>query len=145
MFPLISTWTILPGNEEKVFAALKQLAATVEQTQPGTLAYLVHKPDTTQPSLPAPYAGQIVFFEIYKDKEAFDNHVASKAFTAFVNNCGSLFLCGSEGAPYTSVEFLTLKAGFIRPEVLHEDRLHRIDEISLNSTTPPDHIPPNLP
>jgi quinol monooxygenase YgiN len=118
MYPLISIWTILPGNEEKVFAALEELAANVEKTQPGTLAYLVHAPDTTQPSLPTPCAQEVVFFEIYKDREAFDKHVASKAFTDFVKVYGPLFLSAPKFGPYRTVEFLTRKAGFIRPAAI---------------------------
>ena len=118
MYPLISIWTILPGNEEKVINALKALATEVEQTQAGTLAYLVHTPDMTQASLPTPYAGQVVFFEIYKDKGAFDEHVASQAFTDFVSNYGPLFLSTPKGGPYNSVEFLTHQAGFIRPGII---------------------------
>ncbi|MDF2430995.1 MAG: hypothetical protein JWP44_626 [Mucilaginibacter sp.] len=118
MYPLISIWTILPGNEAKVIKALKELAKKVEQTQSGTLAYLVHTPNMTQPSLPTPAAGQIVFFEIYKDKAAFDEHVASEAFTDFVRIYGPLFLSTSKGGPYNSVEFLTHQAGFIRPAIV---------------------------
>ncbi len=118
MYPLISIWTILPGNKTKVLDALKQLAATVEETQAGTLAYLVHTPNMSQASLPTPYGDTVVFFEIYKDKAAFDEHVASKAFVAFVADYGSLFLSTEKGGPYNSVEFLTHHAGYIRPGIL---------------------------
>lgn len=125
MFPLISVWTISKGNEKACIAALKRLAKQVEQQQEGTLAYLVHVPDMSQPSQPTPTPLQVVFFEIYKDEAAFLEHVNGELFNHFVNRHKQLFLClevkDKKGEkikwPYTTVEFLTRQAGFIRPEL----------------------------
>jgi quinol monooxygenase YgiN len=129
MFPLTSVWTISEGNEDAAISALKALAKQVEQQQPGTLAYLVHVPDMSQPSLPTPTPLQVVFFEIYKDEAAFIEHVTGSLFNDFVNSNKKLFLClqvtGTDGKkiewPYTTVEFLTRQAGFVRPEVVTQE------------------------
>lgn len=128
MFPLISVWTISEGNEKAAIAALKRVAKQVEQQQEGTLAYLVHVPDMSQPSQPTPTPLQVVFFEIYKDKAAFLEHVNGDVFINFVNRHKKLFLClevkDKNGKkitwPYTTVEFLTRQAGFIRPELVSQ-------------------------
>jgi quinol monooxygenase YgiN len=114
MYPLISIWTILPGKEAEAIAALKAAALKVQAEEPDTLAYLVHTPDFTQPNLPTPPAGQVVFFEIYKDHDAFLYHLNGPTFTGFVKQYGNLFL-NSNGSPYVTVEMMTLQGGFIRP------------------------------
>lgn len=114
MYPLISLWTILSGHEAQAIHALKNLAIAVEKSQPETLAYLVHTPDFEQPNLPTPPQGQVVFFEVYKDKAAFLQHVNGAVFKNFVKEFQNLFLA-SNGSPYTTIEVLTHQAGYIRP------------------------------
>src|SRR4051812_21163152 len=92
MYPLIAKWTILPGNEKKVTEALKKLATDVQKNEPNTLLYMVHVPDFNEQSLPTPPAGEVVFFEIYKNKAAFMDHINGPDFKNFVKNYGSLFL-----------------------------------------------------
>lgn len=126
MFPLISVWTIRVGQEKAAIAALKRLAAQVEAQEKDTLAYLVHVPDMAQPSLPTPSRLEVVFFEIYKDRAAFEKHVTGPVFQNFVKRHKRLFLCmqveGKGGEkiswPFSTVEFLTREAGFIRPEAI---------------------------
>ena len=126
MFPLISTWTINQGSEEKAVAALKDLAEQVREEETNTLVYLVHTPDMEQPSLPTPPSAQVVFFEVYKDKDACFAHINGPAFQGFLAKYGDLFLstkvnCPGGGAvnnPYLTVEFLRREGGFIRPDAL---------------------------
>src|SRR6185503_15684174 len=92
MYSLTSTWTIQRGKERLAVAALRQLAQHVEQQETGTLIYLVHMPDMTQPSLPTPSNLAVVFFEVYKDEDAFHAHVDGPLFKGFVAEHGSLFL-----------------------------------------------------
>jgi quinol monooxygenase YgiN len=125
MFTLTSTWTIKRGKERPAIAALKRLARQVEQGEEGTLLYLVHVPDMRLESLPTPSNLEVVFFEVYKDKAAFCAHVNGPIFEGFVAKHGDLFLStegvcgGGEGAakPFSTVEFLERKGGFIRPEM----------------------------
>lgn len=129
MYSLTSTWTIQKGEEQPAVAALKHLAQQVEQHESGTLIYLVHTPDMTQPSLPTPSNLEVVFFEVYRDEQAFKEHVNGSIFQSFVAEHGSLFLsmppisCGDGHSvikPFTTVEFLERKAGFIRPEMMEK-------------------------
>ena len=124
MYSLTSTWTIQAGKERAAIAALRRMAQQVEQKEAGTLIYLVHVPDMTQPSLPTPSNLEVVFFEVYRDEQAFKEHVTGSIFQQFVEKHGTLFLsmpaidCGdghSVTKPFTTVEFLKRKAGFIRP------------------------------
>ena len=126
MYSLTSTWTIQKGKEKPAIAALRRLAQQVEHKEAGTLIYLVHVPDMTQPSLPTPSNLEVVFFEVYRDERAFQEHVNGSIFQGFVAEHGGLFLsmppikCGdghSVVKPFTTVEFLERKAGFIRPEM----------------------------
>jgi quinol monooxygenase YgiN len=128
MFPLISVWTIRSGQEKAAIAALKRLAKQVKAQEKDTIAYLVHVPDMSQPSLPTPASLEVVFFEIYKNKASFEKHVTGPVFTNFVKRHKRLFLCmqveGKNGEkiswPYSTVEFLTKQAGFIRLEATNQ-------------------------
>ncbi|HYJ03884.1 MAG TPA: antibiotic biosynthesis monooxygenase [Chthoniobacterales bacterium] len=126
MFPLISVWTVRQGHEKAAIAVLKRVAAQVQAEEKDTLAYLIHVPDMSQPSLPTPSRFEVVFFEIYRNKAAFEKHVTGPVFQNFVKRHKRLFLCmqvaGPDGKkidwPYSTVEFLTRQAGFIRPEAI---------------------------
>jgi quinol monooxygenase YgiN len=128
MYSLTSTWTIKQGkdNEKAAVAALSRLARQVHKHEENTLVYLVHVPDMREKSLPTPSNLEVVFFEVYRDKAAFTAHVNSTIFTDFVKKHVNLFLSTtiecedgeSLTKPFTTVEFLQRKAGFIRPEAL---------------------------
>lgn len=127
MFSLCSKWTIKRGEEEETgIAALADLAREVQEQEEGTLVYLVHVPDMTQPSLPTPSGLEVVFFEVYRDEQAFADHVNGAIFQQFVARYKDLFLpvtvTTQDGekvtGPLMLVEFLERKAGFIRPEAL---------------------------
>ena len=117
MYPIISKWTILDHFRDEVIAALKALVIKVQQAEPDTWAYTVHTPDFNQPSLPTPAAGEVIFFEIYKDEAAFLSHVSGPVFTDFVATFGDMFL-SSHGRPYTTLEIMIQEAGFFRPNCL---------------------------
>ena len=113
MYSLMSKWTILPGKHEAAVHALRELAGQVQLSEPDTWAYTVHTPDFAQASLPTPAAGEVIFFEIYKDEAAFTAHVNGATFVQFVNQHGHLFL-SDNARPYVSVEIMTRQAGFVR-------------------------------
>jgi quinol monooxygenase YgiN len=127
MYSLTAIWTIQQGKEKAALTALKHLAQQVEQNESGTLLYLVHVPDMTQPSLPTPSNLEVQFFEVYKDEKAFKAHINGSVFQNFVKKYGDLFLptapidCGDGHTVTTQfvlVKFLERKAGFIRPEMV---------------------------
>ena len=133
MYSLTSIWTIQKGKEKSAIAALRRLAQQVEQKEAGTVIYLVHVPDMTQPSLPTPSNLEVVFFEVYRDEQAFKDHVNGSLFQSFVAEHGGLFLsmppidCGDGHhviKPFHTVKFLRREAGFIRPGRV-EKRLKR--------------------
>jgi hypothetical protein len=90
----------------------------VQISEPGTLTYLVHRPLRTYPglqSLPPVDPLSVLFFEVYQDANAFSEHVNGPVFTGFVAQYGDLFV-SANGKPYTTVEFLTTRAGFTRAQ-----------------------------
>jgi quinol monooxygenase YgiN len=122
LYSLTTTWTLKPGKEKPAVAAIKRLAEQVKQHEAGTLIYLAHVPDMTQASMPTPSNLEVVFFEVYRNKAAFCTHVTGPYFQGFVAKHGDLFLstkgeCAdpkSAGKPFSTIEFLQRKAGFIR-------------------------------
>ena len=125
MIGFVVKWTIKKGYEQKALTGLKELAKKVEESEKGTLVYLVHTPDPIQfdcsdvqyQSLPTPSTQEIVFIEQYVDEDAFCQHVTGKAFTTFLQEYGECFL-SSNGGPYVEIDFLTRQAGFIRKEAV---------------------------
>jgi predicted enzyme related to lactoylglutathione lyase/quinol monooxygenase YgiN len=120
---LTSQWFIRPGCEDQVIEAVTQLAAEVESQEPGTLTYLVHTQwagDGGLQSLPPFNPLSLLFFEIYRDAQAFQDHVNGPLFTQFVQLYGDHFVTSggksiAEGArPYTTVQFLSRRAGYVR-------------------------------
>lgn len=116
MYQLIGKWTILSGNEEKAHKALKHLAIQVQNEEPGTLIYVVYLPDFAEISLPTPPSGEVIFFEAYKDKEAFNTHINGPIFKNFTKTFGHLFLndFSNPSQVYFSLEVLKQLGGFIR-------------------------------
>lgn len=119
MYPLIGKWTILPGNEKKAINALKKLAKNVKETEPDIWLYMVQVPNFKEKSLPTPPVGEVVFFEIYKDKAAFLKHLEGPNFKNFVKNYGHLFLqdLQTPSNVFMITEVLTHLGGFARTEV----------------------------
>lgn len=119
MYPLIAKWTILPGNEAKATEALKKLAQDVQENEPDTLLYMVHIPNFKEKSLPTPPAGEVAFWEIYKDQDAFFKHVNGSIFLDFVKNYGELFLndFNMPSQVFMTTEVLTQVAGFVRNDL----------------------------
>lgn len=116
-FSLISRWFLKRGSYEEAMPALARLASDVGANEPDTLTYLVHIHDRIDPRLQAlPPADplSILFFETYRNADAFLAHVDGEIFKAFVSKHGGLFVPGNDGKPYTTVEFLTRHAGFPR-------------------------------
>lgn len=114
---LTSRWFIRPGCEADALAAVAEAAEKVRTGEPGTLIYLAHTPhvgDDGLQSLPPSQPGLLLFFEMYRDPQAFLQHVNGPIFTAFVRDHGHLFVPDARGAPYTTVEFLARRAGFVR-------------------------------
>lgn len=113
---LTSRWFIRPGREAQVLAAVRDLAARVQATEPGTLMYLPHTPldGADLQSLPPSPPQLLLFVEMYRDRQAFLDHVNGANFVEFVQHFGECFIPDAQGRPYTTVEFLRREAGFVR-------------------------------
>jgi quinol monooxygenase YgiN len=94
--------TIKDGKEDEALEALKKMAAGVDEKEPGTLAYVIHR------SLDNP--SEIVFFELYTDDEASKAHRGGESMRAFGAAFGELF-----DASQTKIERLDRVAGVLRP------------------------------
>ena len=68
--------------------AVKQLAEKVEAQEPGTLSYLVHVPSaiSSLQSLPPADPLGLLFFEIYRDANAFMDHLHGPLFKRFLED-----------------------------------------------------------
>lgn len=114
---LTSRWFVRPGREAEAAEALSRLVADVRAQEPETLVYMVHmsRPDDGElQSLPPADPASVLFFEVYRDVQAFQRHLNGPAFQGFVTEHGGLFVAAN-GRPFTVVEFLTMRDGFIRP------------------------------
>lgn len=110
-------FTIAPGNEAAARAALTQLAADVQKSEPGTLLYLIHEPnlDPGVKIFPPPSASQVLFVEGYKDQAAFLKHHHGKNLRNFIARYGGLFLnMYGPDLPFMITQGMNLVHGFIR-------------------------------
>ena len=116
MYATIAYWYLADGAEAPAaHAALRELAAEVQATEPGTLMYLAHTPGAS--ALPPVSPRQIVFFESYRDKGAFTAHITGKAFTGFLARHGSLFAKDANDNVFMEWTEVDRLAGFVRLEV----------------------------
>jgi quinol monooxygenase YgiN len=69
------------GKEAELQAVLEELVAATRQ-EPGNLHYMLHTSAKTP--------GTFYFFEVYKDQDAANGHMASPHFAAAVGKAGAL-------------------------------------------------------
>lgn len=115
---LTSEWFVRPGQERHLVPIIARLVADIHAGEPDTLIYFVHQPLPPRPglqSLPPPAPNSLLFFEVYRNEQAFHDHVNGAIFTRFVADHGDLFI-QSNGRPFTFVEFLHRVNGFVRAE-----------------------------
>jgi len=73
-FVVTAKWTALPGNEDRVAAAIAKLAEP-SRAEPGIVFYQPHR-DPDNP-------GVFFFYEQYVDKAAYEAHGSSEHFKAY--------------------------------------------------------------
>lgn len=121
----IGKWTILPGNKEKVAAAINELCERVKNdpNESGTLIYHPHLVLSNELNNPIPYEGELVFYEMYTDQAALEMHLfgpggeanPDSPYQDFVKKYADLFLCDTNGQPFMLFESLDLvKNAFVR-------------------------------
>lgn len=102
----LAKFRIDPERREEAVAALAELASAVEEKEPGVLAYIPH--------LVAGDDTQVVFFEVYEDQAALDDHGQQPHLQKLRESFGAgLFRPLSEETPVEIVR-LDRIAGFWR-------------------------------
>lgn len=95
-FALVVRFTVRPDAEEQFDALVAETAAGIRDREPGTLVYACH---TVQDK-----PRQRIFYELYRDRTAFDTHEASEHTRRFLAEREPLLEA-------TEVDFLTLVDG----------------------------------
>lgn len=127
---LISRWKLKNGCPDLLKQCLTTLAQTVLADEADTLAYSVHltaappldanrDPLNPQPgAFPLAEQTEVTFFEIYRDAQAFADHVNGPCFTAFRTKYIDYFLEDSHnpGWPQTITTFLDCESSFFRKD-----------------------------
>ena len=92
---VIAKLKVQPGKDADFEAAAKQMIATVKESEPGTLTYILHK-NTKDPT-------EFVYYEVYQDQASFDSHGKTDHMKAFGGKIGSLLAGRPEIAILTEV------------------------------------------
>jgi quinol monooxygenase YgiN len=79
---VIAKLKVQPGKEAEFEAAAKQMVATVKESEPGTLSYVLHKNPKD--------ATEFVYYEVYQDQAALDAHGKTDHMKAFGGKIGAL-------------------------------------------------------
>lgn len=127
MIALLSRWKLRDGCPPELLTALNALTAAVRSDEPGTLMYSVSVPAPHPPIGPPPeYAvdddptairpvdpTEIVFFEVYRDAQAFSDHLRG-AIVDFMTKNRDVFATPWQGHPRPEVTYLDPKEIFAR-------------------------------
>jgi quinol monooxygenase YgiN len=79
---VIAKLKVQPGKDAEFEAAAKQMIATVKESEPNTLTYILHK-NTKD-------ATEFVYYEVYQDQAALDAHGKTDHMKAFGGKIGAL-------------------------------------------------------
>jgi quinol monooxygenase YgiN len=95
-YALVVRFTVRPEAGAQFDALVAETATGIRDREPGTLVYACHAVEG-KPS-------QRIFYELYRDRAAFDAHEASEHTRRFLNQRTALLEA-------TEVDFLTLNDG----------------------------------
>jgi quinol monooxygenase YgiN len=127
MIALFSRWKLKDGCPPALASALEELTAAVKNQEPGTLLYSASLPASHPPIGPPPdyrvsddpeaaltaEASAVLFFEIYRDAEAFSEHLRG-AFNAFLDQYRDYFDTPWQGHPRPETTYLDPRTLFVR-------------------------------
>jgi len=133
MIALFSRWKLKDGCPPELMSALERLTSAVRDREPGTLLYSVHHPAPSPPIGPppdyrvsddpevvgSPDRNELVFFEVYRDAEAFSEHLRG-AVRDFMRDHRHYFLTPWQGHPRPDVVYLDPQSLFVR-SALHAE------------------------
>jgi quinol monooxygenase YgiN len=127
MIALFSRWKLKDGCPPGLTKAVEDLTASVQSSEPGTLLYSVNLPAPHPPIGPPPdytvsydpdpgqtsSRNELVFFEIYRDAEAFSEHLRG-TFRDFLNQHRDFFTTPWQGHPRPETTYLDPSSMFVR-------------------------------
>ena len=133
---LISKWKLKSGVSNELLEDIEELVGEVKESEKDTLMYRVsfkaRSPldsysnvlNFNPGDIPPGELSEVIFLEIYKDAQAFSNHVKGKVFNDFRKKTLEHFQLDpmKEGWPLTDTEFLRFEGGFFR-DALCEEKL----------------------
>jgi uncharacterized protein len=133
MIALFSRWKLKDGCPSELLAALDKLSTAVREREPGTLVYTVQLPAPCPPIGPPPdYAvcddpdvivpveqNQLVFYEVYRDAEAFSEHLRGPV-RDFMRENRHYFVTPWQGHPRPEVVYLEPQSLFVRSHLAAE-------------------------
>jgi len=73
MVTVIASVEVKDGSMEKAKEVLKEIVRKVKESEPGTLEYIPHTVKGSK------FKNTILFYEVYKDKEAMNLHMTNLA------------------------------------------------------------------
>lgn len=92
---VIAKLKVKSGSEAAFEAAGKEMIATVKTSEPGTLAYVLHK-NTKDPT-------EFIYYEVYQDQAAFEAHGKTDHMRAFGGKIATLLAGRPEVAVLTEI------------------------------------------
>ena len=95
-FALVVRFTVRPGAETQFDALVAQTAEGIRAAEPGTVIYACHRVDGRP--------RQRIFYELYRDRAAFEAHEAAEHTRRFLAERDALL-------ESTEVDFLSLTGG----------------------------------
>jgi quinol monooxygenase YgiN len=121
VFQVEARWSMKPGNQAKIAAALVDYVKAVKANEPGTYMYTVSFADDSPKSVAIPpmQLDAVTYNSAWKNHDAFVAHTKEPAYQEFLEAHGDLFVQAVPGStmhPYMTTSVLKRLAGFLRPE-----------------------------
>ncbi len=134
MIALFSRWKLKDGCPPEFRSALEGMTSDVLGREPGTLMFSVNLPAPQPPIGPPPEyevcpdpdlmqppeRGELVFFEVYRDAEAFSEHLRG-TFQEFMRENRHFFYTPWQGHPRPETVYLDPQSLFVRPALTATD------------------------
>jgi quinol monooxygenase YgiN len=96
MVIVIAKVKVKPGKEDEFAAAARKMVAHVKAQEPGTLTYTLNQSTADKTDF--------VFYEVYRDPEAFAAHAGSEVMQEFGRSLGGVVAGRPEMAMYDEID-----------------------------------------
>ena len=136
MIALFSRWKLKDGYPDELAAEVEALAAAVREDEPGALVFTVSVPAPHPPIGPPPEYGvvddpslvrpvpatELLFFEVYRDAEAFSRHLRGAA-GEFLKRNAHFFDTPWQGHPRPEVTYLDPQSVLVREAIAEAEKV----------------------